>query len=44
MALGQQPGPAFGDILEKCYEAQLAGTFTTVEAGIQYAEQLLKKS
>jgi len=42
MALGQQPGPAFGEILEKCYEAQLAGKFMTVEAGIRYAEKLLK--
>ncbi len=43
MALGQEPGPAFGDILAKCYEAQLEGKFTTIEAGINYAEKLLKK-
>ena len=42
MSLGQEPGPAMGNILEKCYEAQLEGKFTTVEAGIKYAEKLLK--
>lgn len=42
MALGQKPGPAFGKILERCYEAQLAGKFTTVEKGVAYAESLLK--
>ena len=43
VALGQKPGPAFGGILAKCYEAQLAGKIITVEAGIQYAEKLLGK-
>jgi len=42
VGLGMHPGPAFGGILDKCYEAQLAGKFTTVEAGIQYAGKLLK--
>jgi tRNA nucleotidyltransferase (CCA-adding enzyme) len=42
MALGQKPGPAFGKILDRCYEAQLAGKFTTVEKGISYAESLLR--
>ena len=42
MALGQDPGPAFGEILARCYEAQLEGKFTTVEAGIKYAEKILK--
>ncbi|MEN8007645.1 MAG: polynucleotide adenylyltransferase [Candidatus Krumholzibacteriota bacterium] len=40
-ALGRKPGPAFGKILQKCYEAQLAGKFTTVEAGIKYVEKIL---
>jgi tRNA nucleotidyltransferase (CCA-adding enzyme) len=40
--LGQKPGPAFGGILAKCYESQLAGKFKTVEAGIKYAEKLLR--
>lgn len=40
--LGQRPGPDFGTILQKCYEAQLAGKFATVEAGIKYAEKILK--
>lgn len=42
MGLGEKPGQGFGAILEKCYDAQLAGTFMTVEAGIAYAEKLLK--
>jgi len=42
VALGQKPGPAFGGILARCYEAQLAGKITTVDAGIQYAEKLLE--
>lgn len=42
VALGQKPGPAFGGVLAKCYEAQLAGEITTVDAGIQYAEKLLE--
>ena len=42
VALGQKPGPAFGGILARCYEAQLAGEITTVDAGIQYAEKLLE--
>ena len=41
-ALGQHPGPNFGAILQKCYEAQLEGKFTTVEAGVGYAEKILK--
>ena len=43
IALGQQPGPAFGTILAKCYEAQLEGKFASVEAGVRYAEKLLGK-
>ena len=42
VALGRRPGPDFGGILAKCYDAQLAGKFTTVEAGMHYAEKLLK--
>ena len=40
--LGQRPGPKFGAILQKCYEAQLEGKFTTVEAGVEYAEKILR--
>jgi tRNA nucleotidyltransferase (CCA-adding enzyme) len=40
--LGQKPGPAFGAILAKCYESQLEGKFKSVEAGIKYAEKLLR--
>jgi tRNA nucleotidyltransferase (CCA-adding enzyme) len=42
MTLGQQPGPALGRILAKCYDAQLEGKFTTLEEGIRYAELLMK--
>jgi tRNA nucleotidyltransferase (CCA-adding enzyme) len=42
MALGRKPGPEFGRILDRCYDAQLAGKFTTVEQGIRYAEELLR--
>ena len=42
MALGRKPGPEFGRMLDRCYEAQLAGKFTTEEQGIRYAEQLLR--
>ena len=40
-ALGRQPGPHFGEVLEKCYEAQLEGRFTTAEEGIRFAEKIL---
>ncbi len=41
-ALGRKPGPNFGAILQKCYEAQLEGKFTTVAAGIKYLEKILR--
>lgn len=41
-ALGQRPGPEFGAILQKCYEAQLEGKFTSVEVGVRYAEKILR--
>ncbi len=33
MALGFQPGPKFGSILDRCYQAQLDGEFSTVSEG-----------
>ena len=33
---GLQPGPHFGKILNKCYEAQLEGKFTDIEGGKNY--------
>ncbi len=44
IALGMRPGKAFGPLLEKCYEAQLEGTFTTLEGGIACARALDKGS
>ena len=43
MALGQQPGNHFKGILNRLYEAQLAGDFTSEEAGIEAARALLAK-
>lgn len=40
LALGLQPGPPLGRILEACYEAQLNGAFATLEEGIAFAANL----
>jgi len=40
-ALGLSPGPHFGPVLAKCYEAQLDGAFTTLEEGLAFARRLL---
>jgi len=37
IALGLEPGPQFGPILRDCYEAQLEGTFETLQEGLAYA-------
>jgi tRNA nucleotidyltransferase (CCA-adding enzyme) len=39
--LGVSPGPRLGSILEDCYEAQLAGEFSTLEEGLEYASKRL---
>lgn len=39
--LGLSPGPHFSKILSECYEAQLDGTFTTVEGGIAFAKGVI---
>ena len=41
IALGLEPGVAFGDLLDRCYEAQLAGRFTTEDGGVAYAATLV---
>lgn len=38
--LGMQPGPGFGPILAQLFELQLEGTFTTIDEGIQLADQI----
>jgi tRNA nucleotidyltransferase (CCA-adding enzyme) len=37
IALGLRPGPHFRTILDRCFEAQIEGEFTTEEGGIAYA-------
>jgi tRNA nucleotidyltransferase (CCA-adding enzyme) len=41
VAQGCAPGPAFGTLLRACYEAQLAGEFTTESEGVAYLRRLL---
>ncbi|MBU8871012.1 MAG: HD domain-containing protein [Gemmatimonadales bacterium] len=43
MVLGQEPGRHFKEILNRLYEAQLAGKFMTEEEGIERARVLLRK-
>ncbi len=38
---GQAPGPAFGPVLEQCFEAQLDGAFDDLEGGVAYLRALL---
>lgn len=40
LELGMHPGPAMGQLLDMCYEAQLDGVFSTLEEGIQYARRI----
>ena len=43
LELGLSPGPYIGKILGACYEAQLDGVFSTMEAGIEHAKGLLAR-
>lgn len=36
IALGLRPGPRFGELLKRAYDAQLDGKFATVPAGLAY--------
>jgi tRNA nucleotidyltransferase (CCA-adding enzyme) len=40
---GFEPGPSFGPILEKCFEAQLDGLFTNEKNGLAHLDSLLEK-
>ena len=40
--MGQTPGPHFKSILNKCYEAQLDGVFSSLEEGKLFAADLLE--
>jgi tRNA nucleotidyltransferase (CCA-adding enzyme) len=37
---GMNPGPDFGQILKKCFDAQLDGTFKDVESGLDFLKKL----
>lgn len=39
--LGLEPGPALGDLLETCYEAQLQGKFLDEKGGIAFVKKYL---
>jgi tRNA nucleotidyltransferase (CCA-adding enzyme) len=39
---GLQPGPEFGPILDRCFEAQLDGAFTSLQGGLDYLDRLLR--
>ena len=41
VARGMKPGPAFGPILEACYEAQLAGEIKDPATGAAFLDALL---
>lgn len=40
---GLEPGPHFGKILKKLFEAQLEGDFTDKEEGLAYLDELLRE-
>lgn len=42
LALGLEPGPRFGEWLDRCYEAQLAGRFGDEAGGIEFAAALTR--
>jgi tRNA nucleotidyltransferase (CCA-adding enzyme) len=39
---GLEPGPEFGPLLERCFEAQLDGAFASLEEGLAYLDRLLE--
>lgn len=43
LPLGVKPGPLVGKVLKVCYEAQIEGTFTTLEQGIEFAKRELER-
>lgn len=42
IALGLEPGPHFGPLLERCFEEQLDGTFETLEDGLEIARRVVE--
>ena len=43
IALGMEPGPAFGPILRECFDAQVAGEFATLEEGLDLAKRIIHR-
>lgn len=43
IARGMAPGPAIGALVDRCYQAQLAGAFESRAAGLRYLESLLRR-
>ncbi len=43
VALGHAPGPKFGEILERCYQTQMAGGFSTEAEGIKVCGLRIQK-
>ena len=41
---GMKPGAEFGPLLEKCFDAQLEGTFTDLDSGLVYLNNLITKA
>jgi tRNA nucleotidyltransferase (CCA-adding enzyme) len=41
--LGLAPGPAFGSILEECFERQIEGEFNTLEQGLELARAIVAR-
>ncbi len=42
MDLGIKPGPHFGKILDRCYEAQLDGQFTDADSAMEYLSAMVQ--
>ena len=42
MAEGLAPGPEFGEILKRCFEAQLEGVFSDESGGLAYLRKILR--
>lgn len=43
IARGMAPGPAIGALVDRCYQAQLAGAFESRAAGLRYLDSLLRR-
>jgi tRNA nucleotidyltransferase (CCA-adding enzyme) len=44
VALALEPGPAFGELLDACFEAQLRGDVTTLDEAIEFARRRSPRS